>query len=186
MPSKMVEEEEIATELALAEVEEQLSNKCTTKQLFENLCLLNKMCASLIRSTIVKVYSSESLSQKFQSQNQCYGRGWQLSLKGRRYPLTSPMAQPIHDSTKLLLSSIELPEDAVLQYTVYSSPATDALQQIESVRRKLLELRTESFFEAPISHVYFSSGVPLLYLFRLVSAGDEPLDVTVADLSSTQ
>lgn len=93
------------------------------------------------------------------------------------------MAQPIHDGTKLLLSSIELPEEAVLQYAVYSSSAPEPLQHLESARRRFLESRTESLFEAPIPRIHFQAGLPLLYVFKVVSAGEETFDIPFGDLS---
>ncbi|KIM27284.1 hypothetical protein M408DRAFT_24751 [Serendipita vermifera MAFF 305830] len=95
------------------------------------------------------------------------------------------MAQGIHDGTKVLLSSIELPDEPVLQYSIYSSGAADPLVHVESARRKLCTPSAQSLFSSPITRIHFTSGSPLLYVFHVASNGDESPTMALDDLTRT-
>lgn len=103
-------------------------------------------------------------------------------IGGRQAKLLS-MAQSIHDGTKVLLSSIELPDEPVLQYSIYTSNAADPLAYIESARRKLAASCTDALFSSPISRIHFQSGSPLLYVFNILSSGDESPVTALDDLT---
>ncbi|KAG8836237.1 hypothetical protein FRC17_008973 [Serendipita sp. 399] len=96
------------------------------------------------------------------------------------------MAQGIHDGTKLLLSSIELPEDAHLYYSIYVSTTAEPLEDIESARRKLSEAYTGDLFTAPICRVHFENALPLLYVFTVASEGEEPPLLELPKLTNRQ
>jgi hypothetical protein len=92
------------------------------------------------------------------------------------------MAQGIHDETRLLLSSLELPEDAILKYSIYSSSSSgDALSAIESARRRVTEARTQDLFASPICRVHFEGSSPRLYVFTVVSPDSENPNIPVLD-----
>lgn len=85
------------------------------------------------------------------------------------------MAQAIHNSTKLLLSSIELPEDALLYYNIYSSNSADSLSQLESARRKLSGvIHAAAIFSSALCRIHFEAGAPVLYVFHLLGSADGP------------
>jgi hypothetical protein len=95
------------------------------------------------------------------------------------------MAQGITNKTQLLLSSIELPEDAALHYSIYSpaSQDPDALAALEAARRKLGPSLDAHLLTNPFSRVYFDDGKPLLYVFRLLSSGDDAPTTQLDDLT---
>ncbi|KAG8822784.1 hypothetical protein FRC19_005231 [Serendipita sp. 401] len=96
------------------------------------------------------------------------------------------MAQGIHDGTKLLLSSIELPEYAHLHYSIYVSRAAEPLEDIESARRKLSNARTGDLFAEPICRIHFENGLPLLYVFHVTSGGEGHHPVELPTLTRKQ
>jgi hypothetical protein len=95
----------------------------------------------------------------------------------------------MQDSTRVLLSSLSLPEDPILQYAVYSSSSlTDPLTPLESLRRKLLPTSAQVHQEVAegilsnlITRIHFISAHPLLYIFHVASANDPPLAAIMLD-----
>jgi hypothetical protein len=98
------------------------------------------------------------------------------------------MAQGITNKTQLLLSSVELPDDAALHYSIYSSPSQDPLAALEAARRKLMLTGAGTPLEAhlitsPFSRIHFDNGKPVLYVFRLLSSGDDAPGTLLDDLT---
>jgi hypothetical protein len=98
--------------------------------------------------------------------------GVQWGIGGRGTSLADGMAHGMQDNTRVLLSSIELPDDPILQYSIYSSPSSDPLAPLESLRRKLAQSSLQQpIFSSPITRIHFQSAHPLLYIFHVASAG---------------